>query len=321
MSSASIIVCTRNRADALARCLASIAADQSGADAEVVVVDNASTDHTPEVLGAAREKSPRPFRVVTTADPGLSRARNAGVENAAGSVFLFTDDDVTVGPGWIDAMVAAFSPGVVAAGGRVVPHVLGKWPAWLEGYDSPASLVDYGLSPFEMSREHLPIGANMAIDAAVLRARLPSPFEPRLGHSGRVALGWDETHLLGELISAGTILYVPNACVEHWVDAERWTYAAVRRSFYQLGVGMGRHKRLAGEALPSFPRRVVRMARIVTEATRLRRRNARMPPASDSAEREFAAMMSAGWHVEMVVGRWHRLSDWLVRAQAAVSGS
>jgi glycosyltransferase involved in cell wall biosynthesis len=321
MSDVSVIVCTRNRADALARCLASIAEDESAAHAEVVVVDNASTDHTPAVIAAAMENARRPLRVVTASERGLSRARNAGVENARGSLLLFTDDDVVVGPGWIDAMAAAFSPGVVAAGGRIVPHVVGKWPAWLEGYDSPASLVDYGLTPFEMSAGRLPIGANMAIDRVALRARLPQPFEPRLGHSGGAALGWDETHLLNDLVNAGRIVYVPGACVEHWVEAERWTYAAVRQSFYQLGVGMARHKRLAGDRLPSFPRRVVRLARSVIVAARLQRRNAGVPPISETAEREFAAMMSAGLHVEMVVGRWHRLSDSLVRAQATVGRS
>ena len=99
---ASIIVCTHNRADSLARCLASIAADPSATSAEVVVVDNASQDRTAEVIANAAGQSPRPLSGAWLADPGVSAARNCGIRQAAGQLLLFTDDDVQVQPGWIE---------------------------------------------------------------------------------------------------------------------------------------------------------------------------------------------------------------------------
>lgn len=310
----SVIVCTRNRADSLTRCLRSLVADPSVTPAEIIVVDNASHDRTPAVVCAASKESARPFASTWTSDVGLSRARNCGIQHARGSLLLFTDDDVTVEPGWIDAMAAAFTPGVAAVGGRILPRFVGEVPAWLRGYASPATLIDFGDVGFEMSADRLPLGANMGFDGSILRALLPEPFSPRLGHNGRVGVGWEETHLLLELVKTSRIVYTPDARVEHWIDAERWTYPAMRRSFYQLGVGLGRHERLRGAPLPSVPRRAVRVIRCLGRADQLRRQNARTHAVtSANAEAEFKAFMWAGLHVELLFGGAARLSDLLVR--------
>lgn len=91
----SVVVPTRNRAETLARCLEALA-DQ-GAD-EVVVVDDASTDSTPETL--VRHGW---VRVVRRDEPGgRSGAKNSGVEAARGDVVLFLDDDAIAQPGLVE---------------------------------------------------------------------------------------------------------------------------------------------------------------------------------------------------------------------------
>ena len=72
--SASVVVCTRNRRNLLATCLASLA-EQVLEGLEVVVVDNGSSDATAAWLPEWRDAGPR--RVIAT-EPvaGLSRARN-----------------------------------------------------------------------------------------------------------------------------------------------------------------------------------------------------------------------------------------------------
>lgn len=166
-----MIVCTRNRAESLARCLASIAADPSATPAEVLVVDNASRDHTPRVIKAAARESHRPLCTVRTADRGLSRAPNVGIQRAQGSLLLFTDDDVQVQPGWLDALIAPFrDAGVAATGGRIVPTFLCERPKWLTDDEvfMPLTLPDYGAAPIRFDAGRLPLGANMAIRANLL---------------------------------------------------------------------------------------------------------------------------------------------------------
>jgi hypothetical protein len=208
-------------------------------------------------------------------------------------------------------MVAAFAPGIAVVGGRIVTRFQGERPAWLTGYEAPANLADYGTEPFEMSIDRLPIGANMGFVGDVLRARLPEPFDPRLGHTGCVGIGYEEFHLALELMREHEIMYAPDACVDHWVDGARCTYPAVRKSFYQLGFGIARSQRIAGQPLPSYPRRVVRLIRTYRGALALSRSNARLAQIdAASAEREFWGFLWAGLHAELVLGRVPRLADW-----------
>ncbi|MEO0494452.1 MAG: glycosyltransferase family A protein [Actinomycetota bacterium] len=101
-----VIVTTHNRADLVDEALASLA-DQTWRDGswKVVVVDNASTDATPEVLARWAGQMPVPFEIVTATDGrGPSYARNAGVDAAAAPNLAFVDDDDIVGAGWVAAI-------------------------------------------------------------------------------------------------------------------------------------------------------------------------------------------------------------------------
>lgn len=90
----SFIVCTRNRAHILGDCLDSLLVQQKGGDYEVVVIDDGSTDPTPEVV--AERALARPVvktRCVSQAHGGLNRARNNGIESSRGEILIFLDDD------------------------------------------------------------------------------------------------------------------------------------------------------------------------------------------------------------------------------------
>lgn len=117
MTPASVVVCTRDRPERLATCLAAVTAVLRPGD-ELVVVDSASqTSRSVEVAEAAGA------RVVRLEEPGLSRARNAGVAATTRPVVAFTDDDCRPRPGWLEALTAPLDDARV---GWVLGHVLGE---------------------------------------------------------------------------------------------------------------------------------------------------------------------------------------------------
>jgi glucosyl-dolichyl phosphate glucuronosyltransferase len=168
MPAVSVVIPTRNRAGTLDRAIASIVEPAPSTSFEVVVVDNASDDATGEVLGrwAARD---RRIRTLREDEVGSAPALRTGTEAATGSLVLFTDDDVVVEPGWIDAYAAFFGrhPDAAVAGGPITPFPrTGRWPGWYDDVAAPSlgSVLHDGERPLGPG-EHV-WGANMAVRAS-----------------------------------------------------------------------------------------------------------------------------------------------------------
>ncbi len=99
----SIVVTTYNRATLLARCVDALL-DQEGAPPyEIVVVDDGSTDATPQLAQLA---DPR-VRYLAIPHGGRAAARNAGLAAARGEILIYVDSDVFVVPGFVAAHVEA----------------------------------------------------------------------------------------------------------------------------------------------------------------------------------------------------------------------
>ena len=103
MPDISIIVCTHNRAPLLAGALASLRelATDGKFTYEIVVIDNASTDETPQVIAAAVEQSRITVRGVRENEKGIVPARNRGLAEARGRWIAFFDDDQLADPRWL----------------------------------------------------------------------------------------------------------------------------------------------------------------------------------------------------------------------------
>jgi glycosyltransferase involved in cell wall biosynthesis len=304
----SVLICTRDRHASLARTLQSIAADRSTTSAELIVADNASRDETGSVLKDAAKLSPRPLRAITTPVRGHSRVRNEALTHATGDICLFTDDDVTVEPGWIDAIAAAFvDPAVDAAAGRIIPRL--DRPAWManESFFQPLTLWDNGTEPYVMGPGRWPIGANMAMRRALLPR---DPFDARFGHTGRAAFGCDETELFDRLFGNRRVVYEPTAVVNHWIDGTI-AFRAVRRKMYQHNAGYQRYLNAKGEPLPSYPHRAARIALDVIEVWRAHRHTRKEGLNADTAVIEIQQFDNAAAHVESLFARFPRLSEWV----------
>jgi GT2 family glycosyltransferase len=99
----SIVVCTRNRALLLPGALTSLydLATENEFTYEIVVVDHASSDSTPQVIAEAAKQAKHPLRGVREERPGIVAARNRGIDEAQGRWIAFFDDDQLADWHWL----------------------------------------------------------------------------------------------------------------------------------------------------------------------------------------------------------------------------
>lgn len=117
-----VVVCTHNRAESLRQALASLYALETGGrfTYEVLVIDNASPDHTAAVIATAAAESQAPLRGVHEPKKGIVAARNRGVLEATGKWIAFFDDDQLADVRWLlELFSAAQEQQVRSVGGAV----------------------------------------------------------------------------------------------------------------------------------------------------------------------------------------------------------
>ena len=118
----SILVPTWNAAATVERALASVLGERT-IPLEVVVVDDASTDGTADVVAAVAERDPRVVLVRLPANGGVSNARNQGLDMARGTWLAFLDADDVFLPGGLAAIMRpTVDPAVLAVVGQRVQY-------------------------------------------------------------------------------------------------------------------------------------------------------------------------------------------------------
>lgn len=271
----SVVICTRNRAGYLRDCLASLAA--MGLDgSELLVVDNGSTDDTASVAAEAASQLSS-LRYVYEGHPGLSHARNAGIEHATGEIIAYLDDDALVTKGWRQALLAAYDdPEIAGVAGRVQLRWRGARPEWLvPRLETWYAGYDKGDQPRLLEAHEYPFGANMSVRHDVATA--VGGFAVELGYVGRGLIGSEEREFFRRVHDkGGALAYVPEALVYHQIGDARLTRRwLLRRTFSQgradarmeLREGMARRALLA-EGAVVFGRGLARGWRADTQRAR-----------------------------------------------------
>jgi len=185
----SVVVVNYNGADALQGCLDALLADTDDATAEILVVDNASSDGSDAIAATVADRHERVKLLRSASNRGYAGAVNLALAEARGAYVAVLNMDVVVSPGWLRPLIAfceanpdagavcplillESDPDRINAAGQNV-HVTGLgFNRWL---GKPRRLA--GEAPFRVSGLH---GAAFLIRAELLR---------ELG-------GWDESGFL-----------------------------------------------------------------------------------------------------------------------------
>ncbi len=221
-----VAISTRDRPEALARCLASL---RSGSVllGQIVVVDQSRNDATRKIAEGAED-----IHYVAHAGSGLGMAQNLAFAHAREAVVAVTDDDCVVDERWLETVERALSgpeaPDAVT--GRVLPlgpDAGGYLPVSTRESTAPCEFFGRDL-PWEVGS-----GNNFAVRREWLR-RIGGNDE-RLGPGSR-GLGAVDMDLFYRLLRAGArVRYEPAVLVFH----ERTTRRGRIRRRFPYGHGMG----------------------------------------------------------------------------------
>jgi glucosyl-dolichyl phosphate glucuronosyltransferase len=247
LSSASICICTYNRAERLRETLAALQAmiPPPDCDVEIVVVDNNSIDDTREVVIEAKRAARYRVVYVHESRQGKSFALNTALDFTRGDVLALTDDDVVPAADWLARIVRHFrEQDVTFVFGKVLPRWAATPPPELltpraRDVWGPLALVDYGDTPVEYVAEstaqQLPIGANLAFLKSALIAI--GGWRTDLGKVNNTLISGEDHEIFIRLRRLGLYagFYDPELTVRHYVPAARLTRRYFRRWFYWHG--------------------------------------------------------------------------------------
>jgi len=127
-----VMMATRNGAGWIAQCLDSFCALEIPVGGyKLVIIDNASTDGTADIVRAYMDRLP--VTLLFQPKPGKNRALNLGLQHIEGDLVVFTDDDVIVAPDWLAQwrLAADQFPEFGIFGGSIKPYWRKTPPDWL----------------------------------------------------------------------------------------------------------------------------------------------------------------------------------------------
>lgn len=247
----SAIICTHNRASYLGAAIDSLLAQEFAGEFEVIVVDNASTDGTREIV-AARSSHPC-LRYIYEPVTGLSVARNTGAKFAQAEVLAYLDDDAVASSQWLTVLYRAYQAHekLAIAGGQVTLLWANgmQAPRWLStGLCGNLGAYDLGPEPKLIERPGLtPRGLNYSIRRSFLEQI--GGFDINLGRVGKNLLSNEELHMTELALNQGwQVMYLPEAHVAHNVAPERLNRAWFLSRGWWQGISECYREQLAGRA-------------------------------------------------------------------------
>jgi glycosyltransferase involved in cell wall biosynthesis len=156
----SLVICAYNEEKYIGECLDHAIKSSGGKFFEILVIDNASTDHTKELA----EKRPD-VRVVREENKGLTRARQRGFMEARGDILAYIDSDTHMPKKWLETVISEFkqNPKLTVLSGPYIYYDIPKWQQFL------VKLYWYVLAmPIYWIVGYMTVGGNFAIKKETL---------------------------------------------------------------------------------------------------------------------------------------------------------
>lgn len=241
MTRIDVCICTFRR-PYLEKTLRSVARlDRAGLDIRVIIADNDTTASAQPLVSALSAELPFPVQYVHAPAGNICIARNACLDAADADFIAFIDDDETVTPDWLRALVSRADETKASA-------VLGPVHA-LYAEDAPAWMVR---GDFHST---LPVFVNGTIRTGYtcnVLIRWTVPFRALRFNTALGRSGGEDTDFFHRLVAlGGAIDYAPDAVVEEPVPADRASMAwLVRR---RLRFGQTHGMLISGSRLKALP--------------------------------------------------------------------
>ena len=160
----SLVIPAYNEEKYLGACLEHAIKNSRGMLHEIIVVDNASTDRTPEIA-----RSFPGVTLVQESSKGLTKARECGYKNSTGDILAYIDADTQMGEQWIDVLISEFNHAQTSGKNLAClsgPHLYYDFSKWQRFW---ASFFWYILAlPTYWIVGYMTLGVNFAIRRDVL---------------------------------------------------------------------------------------------------------------------------------------------------------
>jgi glycosyltransferase involved in cell wall biosynthesis len=229
----SIIMCCYNSSALLEQTMQHLAALElpQGWPVELIIVDNASTDDTPELAATRWRNAGEPFtlEIHSESKQGLIYARQKGLESSRFEFILFVDDDNWLAPDYLIHLQKLFKkhPTVAAFGGLNTPVFESEKPFWFDAFQHSYA-VGRLAEGFNEPREIGLFGAGLAIRRTALDQLHQAGFKSMLvGRSGNSLSSGEDYELCKALKLAGwQIIFAPELKLKHLIVTRRlnWDY-------------------------------------------------------------------------------------------------
>ena len=234
----SVIIPTHNRSEYLRNTIVSLQEQNFPKDGyEIIVVDNNSTDNTPEVVEACDRKGKKEVVYVKEPEIGLHNARHAGAKAAKGEILAYADDDVICDKNWLSELIKPYTdPEVGCVGGKILPKWEAAPPEWIKLYPVYLSLLDLGTETKELKRPGI-YGCNFSIRRSLMFE--VGGFNPDAFSDKKLIWyrGDGEVGLLRKVLITGEkIIYTPHAIVWHVIPENRLTFNYFKKRSFIEGI-------------------------------------------------------------------------------------
>ncbi|MFT4176388.1 MAG: glycosyltransferase [Luteolibacter sp.] len=227
----SVIICCYNSIDRISETLQHLVAQRTlnNFPWEIVLVDNASTDETKAVAADSWERHGDPsipFRIVDETIPGLSAARQRGIDSAQFEVIVFCDDDNLLSENYIQSAyeILSSNPSIGAIGGRSTAKTEGDFPEWWDTYKGYYAVGEQAKAPGNVAPRKFLWGSGLSLRKSLwneIFKEHPSILTGRLGNN--LTSGEDSEICARLLILGYQLHYYPDLSFVHLIPTQKLT--------------------------------------------------------------------------------------------------